>query len=77
MEMGGVVTLDSYGDSGQFYLVSAEHWAFLRSCRLYYETDAHFFVHANDNHLLPLGDGRDDRAAGRWREAGKNWGGHV
>jgi serine/threonine protein phosphatase 1 len=57
---GGLATLDSYGDSGQLDLVSAQHRQFLRSCRLYYETPTHFFVHANYSPLLPLSE-QDDR----------------
>jgi serine/threonine protein phosphatase 1 len=60
MEMGGIVTLDSYGDSGQLDLVPAQHREFLRSCRLYCETPTHFFVHANYSPLPPLSD-QDER----------------
>jgi serine/threonine protein phosphatase 1 len=60
MEIGGITTLDSYGDSGRLDLVPAEHRAFLRSCRLYYETETHFFVHANYSPLIPLTD-QDER----------------
>jgi serine/threonine protein phosphatase 1 len=60
MEMGGITTLDSYGDSGQLDLVPEEHREFLKSCRLYYETRTHFFVHANYSPLLPLPD-QDER----------------
>jgi serine/threonine protein phosphatase 1 len=60
MEMGGITTLDSYGDTGQLDLVPEEHRNFLRSCRLYFETATHFFVHANYSSLLPLPE-QDDR----------------
>jgi serine/threonine protein phosphatase 1 len=60
MEMGGITTLDSYGDSGQLDLVPAEHRDFLKSCRLYFETATHFFVHANYSPLLPLTE-QDER----------------
>ena len=65
LEFGGITTLDSYGDSDRLDLVPASHWGFLRSCRRYYETNTHFFCHANyaedvgladqdDHHLLWL-----------------------
>ena len=54
MEFGGITTLDSYGDSSQIDLVPEEHIGFLRSCVPYFETDTHFFVHANYDSELPL-----------------------
>ena len=54
MEFGGITTLDSYGETGRINLVPDEHIDFLRSCVPYFETDRHFFVHANYNHELPL-----------------------
>ena len=57
---GGLATLDSYGDSGQLDQVPIEHREFLKSCRLYYETPTHFFVHANYSPALPLAQ-QDDR----------------
>jgi serine/threonine protein phosphatase 1 len=60
MEMGGITTLDSYGDTGRLDLVPAEHWEFLRSCRRYYETASHFFCHANYDPDVPLAD-QDDQ----------------
>ena len=59
MEMGGVSTLQSYGDSERLDLVPAQHWEFLRSCRRYYETATHFFCHANYDQAVPLAD-QDD-----------------
>ncbi len=50
---GGSATLESYGTM-QPDDVPPEHIAFLRSCRLYHETDGHFFVHANYRAELPL-----------------------
>jgi serine/threonine protein phosphatase 1 len=64
MEFGGITTLDSYGDTGQIDLVPYEHFEFLRSCVPYYETDTHFFVHANYDPDLPL-DQQDDHTL-RW-----------
>jgi serine/threonine protein phosphatase 1 len=64
LEFGGIATLDSYGASGQIDLVSADHFLFLQSCRSWFETDAHFFVHANYDPELPL-DQQDARTL-RW-----------
>lgn len=60
LEMGGVVTLDAYGDSGRLSLIPSAHWRFLESCVSYYQTPTHFFVHANYDAHLPL-----DRQSGR------------
>ena len=47
MQFGGDAALDSYGPGRSVELVPWEHWAFLKKLRLYYETEGHFFVHAN------------------------------
>ena len=51
LEVGGDRTLASYsvlGDEGRLADVPDAHWEFLeRACRDWYETDTHFFVHAN------------------------------
>lgn len=52
LRVGGDATLRSYspfeGDPGSFIDVPDEHWEFLTGRLLpYYETDTHFFVHAN------------------------------
>ncbi len=52
IEVGGDATLRSYalfdGDAGQIGDVPETHWRFLAEELLpYYETDSHFFVHAN------------------------------
>ena len=58
LSFGGDETLASYappGREGCFDDVPEEHWEFFeRSCRDYYETDTHFFVHANADPKLPL-----------------------
>ena len=59
LEMGGISTLQSYGDSDRLDLVPASHLEFLRSCRRYYETATHFFCHANYDQAVPLAD-QDD-----------------
>ncbi len=61
MEVGGAATLRSYapsaGDSGAIADIPDEHWAFLLD-RLwpYFESDTHFFVHANAYPDLALQD---------------------
>jgi serine/threonine protein phosphatase 1 len=64
MEIGGIATLDSYGSSGQIDLIPDEHFEFLESCLPWFETDTHFFVHANYDPELPL-DQQDERTL-RW-----------
>ena len=54
MEIGGITTLDSYGSSGHIALVPNEHFKFLKSCLLFFETGTHFFVHGNYDSSLPL-----------------------
>lgn len=48
---GGDATLASYsplGDEGKLIDVPDEHWNFIENeCRNWFETDSHFFVHAN------------------------------
>jgi serine/threonine protein phosphatase 1 len=50
---GGNATLESYGTLRPED-VPAAHIEFLRSCRLYYETERHIFVHGNYLADLPL-----------------------
>jgi serine/threonine protein phosphatase 1 len=58
LAFGGDATLASYGPpgiDGRLDDVPPEHWEFFeRSCRDYYETDTHFFVHASADPQLPL-----------------------
>ncbi len=44
---GGAATLDSYGSIDSFSGIPAEHIEFLGSFQSYWETQTHFFVHAN------------------------------
>jgi len=53
MEFGGITTLDSYGDRG-WEDVPESHWKFLASCRSFFESDTHIFLHANYKPDLPL-----------------------
>jgi serine/threonine protein phosphatase 1 len=50
---GGDATLASYGGRVPEG-IPPEHLDFLRNCRLFYETDHHFFVHASYQENLPL-----------------------
>lgn len=60
LQYGGVDTLDSYGFAGDLSVVSKEHVDFLNQLESFYETDSHFFVHANYDPNLPLADQSDD-----------------
>lgn len=57
-ECGGEQTLASYG--GDLANVPEQHLTFLQNCRRYYETNNHFFVHANYDDQLPLDQQPDD-----------------
>lgn len=56
LQYGGVETLDSYRFAGDMDVISAEHRDFFASLVDYYETDEHFFVHANYDPDLPLAE---------------------
>lgn len=64
LDIGGQEALDSYGVSCGIDSVPEEHVAFLRSCRLYFETERHFFVHASYRPQLPLD--QQDKVALLW-----------
>lgn len=55
---GGNATLASYG--GDIKKIPQHHLTFLSHCIRYYETDNHFFVHANYEEELPLDQQPDD-----------------
>jgi serine/threonine protein phosphatase 1 len=63
LQYGGDATLASYsplGDAGRLSDVPDEHWHFLEhETRAWFETDTHFFVHANAYPDLPLEDQPD------------------
>lgn len=44
---GGDSALRSYGDAEDLSLIPPAHFEFLRSLRRVYETEKHFFIHAN------------------------------
>ena len=57
---GGLATLKSYGAVTEVEQIPSEHIEFIENCRLFYEQDAHFFVHANYLPDEPLEEqGRD------------------
>jgi len=61
--VGGRATLASYTDAksaGKLSDVPDRHWRFLEQTRRYYETQTHFFVHANALPDWPLVDQPDD-----------------
>lgn len=58
---GGKATLQSYGDSalpaGELAQVPEAHWQFLeKDCVNWYETEKHFFVHANADPDTPIAE---------------------
>ena len=57
LECGGDATLASYG--GRIKSVPQEHLDFVHRCRRYFETDDHFFVHANYQYDVPLDEQPD------------------
>ncbi len=65
LRYGGVATLDSYGFDGNLDSIPESHRDFLDRCRDYYETERHFFVHANYIHNVPLAE--LDPETLRWR----------
>ena len=61
---GGQTALDSYGDGSGLNAVPREHFRFLQSYVPYFETETHFFVHANYRSDVPLD--RQDEQTLRW-----------
>jgi serine/threonine protein phosphatase 1 len=51
--LGGAATLDSFGCAAP-ELIPHRYVAFLRSCRSFYETEQHFYLHASYLPHLPL-----------------------
>ncbi len=55
LNLGGWETLRSYTAHGSdLSAIPAEHVAYIRRCRNYFETDTHIFIHANYEPELPL-----------------------
>lgn len=59
LSVGGDTTLRSYGRNKSLADIPDDHWRFLKHCRPYYETQTHFFVHANASPDMPLEDQPD------------------
>ena len=55
---GGDATLASYG--GRIENIPQHHITFLSHCLRYFETDTHFFVHANYDADLPFAEQKDE-----------------
>lgn len=66
LQFGGVETLDSYRFAGDLDVISKEHRDFFASLLDYYETDDHFFVHANYDPQLTLAE--QPRQLLRWQK---------
>jgi serine/threonine protein phosphatase 1 len=64
LNCGGDAALDSYGSTSQLSLIPSSHFDFLKSCRSYFETETHVFVHANFKPDVPI-DKLDDHTL-RW-----------
>lgn len=60
LAFGGKTTLASYGPAAGLADIPAAHWQFLESCRRWYETETHVFIHAKETFRLP-DDPVDDR----------------
>lgn len=56
VQFGGVATLDSYGFIGSLDILPPEHVEFFDSMVDHYESDEHFFVHANYDSARSLED---------------------
>ena len=54
LRYGGVATLESYGFEGDLTVVPEAHRDYLDRCIDYYETETHFFLHANYVSDVPL-----------------------
>jgi serine/threonine protein phosphatase 1 len=54
LQFGGIATLDSYDFAGDIGVVPQEHIEFIEDFFAYFETDTHFFLHANYDPKLPL-----------------------
>lgn len=66
LQYGGVETLDSYRFAGDMSVIPNEHREFFASMRDFYETDDHFFVHANYDPELSLAE--QPRFLLRWQK---------
>lgn len=65
LNFGGRETLESYGPAGNRRLVPEGHLSFLRQLPLFYETETHFFIHANYDPIRSLA--QQDRSTMLWK----------
>lgn len=56
LHAGGKTTIDSYCAGGSLADMPREHVEFLRSCRMYHESDTHLFAHGNYDPIRPLAE---------------------
>lgn len=54
IDSGGDTALDSYGSKVDLDLIPPAHFRFLESCRPFWETDTHLFLHANYKPDVPI-----------------------
>ena len=70
MTFGGDFALESYGPDETLRLVPRQHWAFLERLPLVFETEQHFFVHANYFPNRPINE--QDSQTVLWRPLESN-----
>jgi serine/threonine protein phosphatase 1 len=56
LTFGGDFALQSYGPDQSLRLVPRQHWAFLERLPLVFETERHFFLHANYDPNRPINE---------------------
>ncbi len=65
MTFGGDFALESYGPDQSLRLVPRQHWDFLARLPLAFETERHFFLHANYDPTRPIDE--QDSSTVLWR----------
>jgi len=72
LECGGLATLASYGAEVSLEDIPPSHWYFMKhSCRDWYETGTHVFVHANLQPDLPSGEQHAEYL--QWESLNSRW----
>ena len=54
MKLGGLATMDSYGQRSTWEDIPRAHFKFIENCQPFYETDQFIFSHANYDPDLPM-----------------------
>lgn len=54
LKFGGEAMLRSYSEQGGWEVIPPDHVDFIKSCRRYFETTSHIFVHAGYDPKLPM-----------------------